>query len=123
LWPPQALDGERNLLLGGGAVVWFRPELHRICDSARALRYRHGRRVGCGRFAGNGKLAQSLAWCSFRGAAGWIQHRVAVWCFGGAFRPARLGMASDVLGRRGTRSVGLLHPAECSGIASVETTS
>ena len=90
----------------------FAPNLHRVPDSARAVWHRHGRRMGRGRFTGDGGGAAALARHSQRNSAGWVLDGLSAGFGRGAFRAAYAGLALDVLAGRAARVVGALHSHE-----------
>ena len=101
----------------------FSPNLHGFSDHARAVRHRHGRRVGRGRFAGDGIGAAAMARHSFRNFAERLFDGLFAGGDRGAICAARVGMAADVLAGRLAGAAGALYQRARAGIGSVEAAS
>ena len=103
-------DDRPRLLLGRRGAVRLRAELHDLPGSARALRHRHGGRVGRRRVARHGEGPPR-----WRGMlSGFLQEGYAVGYLLAAvlllLRLPALGLAADVLHRRAARAAGALRP-------------
>ncbi len=112
---PKAAHGQRGFLFTRRTAVRICPELHRVSDSAHALRYRDGRRVGRGSFACHGERAAEVARHFVRHRAERIFHWLPAGGRSRAIRSAHVGLARHVLGRRRAGAAGACTSAtECA---------
>ena len=122
LWATDSADDRYHFLFADGIAHGVFAELHCAADFPRALWGRHGRRVGIGRVAGNGNIANSSTRTVFGNfAAGlhvWLPvRRSGLWDCLPDFWVARI-----VCGWRAAGGVGHLHSRQSSGIACMVTT-
>src|SRR6266851_6054829 len=120
---PRTAHGQRDLFFVDRVVVRLFTELHRFHYFARALRHRHGWRMGRRRVARDGGSAGALARRAQRDSAVWLFDRLPPCRCCRTFPLAALGMAPDVLDWRATCAAGALYPDESAGIGSMEATS
>jgi hypothetical protein len=116
-------DDQRDFLLGDRAALRLFAQFHFFSGDARAVRHRHGRRVGRGRVAGHGGGAQALA----RRALGHFAERLL-----GGLLPGGLGvvaglaharMAVDVLAGRHSGVADAVHPLQRAGVGGLAAAS
>src|SRR5580704_8668991 len=70
LWPQASADDRPGLLFGNRGAHWARAQLHYLPGAARAVWYRHGRRMGRWRIARHGESSAAAARPAVRVVAG-----------------------------------------------------
>src|SRR6185503_12771534 len=72
----SAVDDRPGLLLRDTSAVRVGTDVHQLSGAAGAVRHRYGRRVGCGRVAGDGKGAAQVARAGFGIPATGVRRRL-----------------------------------------------